>query len=214
MFTIAHEMGHAMHSYLAHREQEYRYAGYTIFIAEIASTLNEALLLNHLLKITTDNKRRAYLLTHYADNFRGTLFVQTLFAEFEKIIHELAEQGVPLTVDKFNEVFYSLHQQYYGNAVVLDRDVEIGWMRIPHFYSSFYVYKYATGFSAANSFCHRILRNDPGSVEAYLGLLKSGGKDYSLNLLKTAGVDMTTSSPIMETLSVFESIVKELKDLL
>jgi oligoendopeptidase F len=214
MFTIAHEMGHAMHSYFAQHEQEYRYANYTIFIAEIASTLNEALLLNHLLKITTDPKQKAYLLTHYADNFRGTLFVQTLFAEFEKIIHELAEQGVPLTVDKFNEVFFKLHQQYYGNAVVLDRDVEIGWMRIPHFYSSFYVYKYATGFSAANSFCQRILHNGRGAIDAYLGLLKSGGKDYSLNLLKTAGIDMATTIPVVEALSVFESVVKNLDGLL
>ena len=214
MFTIAHEMGHAMHSYFSHREQEYHYANYTIFIAEIASTLNEALLLNYLLKTTTNPRRKAYLLTHYADNFRGTLFVQTLFAEFEKIIHELAEQGVPLTVDKFNEVFFSLHRQYYGDAVVLDRDVEVGWMRIPHFYSSFYVYKYATGFSAANSFCQRILHIGKGAVGAYLGLLKSGGKDYSLNLLKIAGVDMATTTPIIEALTVFESIVKELDGLL
>ncbi|MFI5252207.1 MAG: oligoendopeptidase F [Bacteroidota bacterium] len=214
MFTIAHEMGHALHSYLAHREQEYRYAHYTIFTAEIASTLNEALLLQYLLKTTTDREKRAYLLTHYADNFRGTLFVQTLFAEFEKIVHEQAEQGIPLTVSKFNEIFFDLHKKYYGSVVVLDPAVEMGWMRIPHFYSSFYVYKYATGFSAANSFCHRILHGGPAEVDAYLGLLKSGGKDYSLNLLKTAGVDMSTTTPIFEALKVFASTVEELDKIL
>lgn len=213
-FTIAHEMGHAMHSWFSHRDQEYRYAHYTIFIAEIASTLNEALLVNHLLKTTTDPKRRAYLLTHYADNFRGTVFVQTMFAEFELKIHELAEQGAPLTLDAFNDVFYKLHEQYYGPVVSLDKDVEIGWMRIPHFYTSFYVYKYATGFSAANSFCKRILADGAPAVDKYLGMLRSGGNDYSLELLKKAGLDMTTPAPVGEALSQFEAIVTELEQLL
>lgn len=213
MFTIAHEMGHAMHSHYANRHQEYRYAGYTIFTAEIASTLNESLLMQHLLKTRTDKRQRAYLLTHYADSFRGTVFVQTLFAEFEKIIHELAEQGEPLTVERLNEIYYNLHQLYYGDSIVIDKDIEIGWMRIPHFYTSFYVYKYATGFSAANSFSRRILSGDGASVENYLELLKSGGKDYSLKLLKTAGLDMSTPTPIAEALSVFENVVAELETL-
>lgn len=214
MFTIAHEMGHAMHSYFSHRAQEYRYAHYAIFVAEIASTLNEALLLHHLLKTTNDPKKKAYLLTHHADNFRGTVFVQTLFAEFELRIHEMAEQGKPLTVDALNEVFRGLHERYYGPAVALDPVIGIGWMRIPHFYSSFYVYKYATGFSAANSFCRRILDEGASAVVKYLGLLKSGGKDYPLNLLKTAGLDMTTPSPVSDALSAFETTVAELEKLL
>lgn len=213
MFTIAHEMGHAMHSRLADAHQEFRYAGYTIFIAEIASTLNEALLMQHLLKTCTDPKQRAYLLTHYADNFRGTVFVQTLFAEFEKMVHELAEKGEPLTLEKLNEIYYGLHLKYYGTGVSVDKEVEIGWMRIPHFYTSFYVYKYATGFSAANSFSRRILLDGNDAVEKYLGLLKSGGKDYSLSLLRDAGLDMATPTPIVEALSVFENVVTELEKL-
>lgn len=214
VFTIAHEMGHAVHSYLSHREQEYRYAHYTIFIAEIASTLNESLLMHHLLNRSDDNKKKAFLLTHYADNFRGTVFVQTLFAEFEKLMHEMAERGEPLTVDTLNAIYYRLHETYYGPGLVLDKDIEIGWMRIPHFYSSFYVYKYATGFSAANSFSRRILRDGTQAVDRYLSLLRSGGKDYPLNLLKAAGLDMATPEPISEALSVFEDVVKELETLI
>jgi oligoendopeptidase F len=214
LFTIAHEMGHAVHSWLSHRTQEFRYAHYTIFVAEIASTLNEMLLMNHLLRTTTDPKKKAYLLTHYADNFRGTLFVQTLFAEFEKIVHELAEQSVPVTLEKLNEIFYSLHEKYYAPAVTLDKEIEIGWMRIPHFYTSFYVYKYATGFSAANSFGHRILNDGAAASGRYLKLLESGGKDYPLNLLSAAGLDMRTPAPIVEALKLFDGVVDQLGNLL
>jgi oligoendopeptidase F len=213
MFTIAHEMGHALHTCLAHGTQKYRYAHYTIFIAEIASTLNEALLTNYLLKTITDPAKKAYLLTHYADNFRGTLYVQTLFAEFEKSVHELALKGEPLTVEKFNEIYYALHQKYYGDAVVIDKEVEVGWMRIPHFYTSFYVYKYATGFSAANSFCGRILKEGAPAVGSYLAMLRGGGKDYSLNLLKGAGLDMSSPAPIVEALAEFDKVVTNLESL-
>lgn len=213
VFTIAHEMGHAVHSYLADMHQEFRYAGYTIFIAEIASTLNEALLTRHLLDTSADPKRRAYLLTHLADNYRATLFVQTMFAEFEKTVHGLAEQGVPLTLEKLNEVYLSLHCLYYGDGVVPDKDVEIGWMRIPHFYQSFYVYKYATGFSAAQSFARQISLNGSAAVGRYLELLKSGGKDYPLNLLRSAGLDMSKPGPITEALAEFENVVSQLEAL-
>jgi oligoendopeptidase F len=214
VFTLAHEMGHAMHSFLAHREQDFRYAHYPIFIAEIASTLNEALLLHALLQSTTERDKRKYLLAHYLNNFRATLFVQTLFAEFEKRIHEIAEASKPLTPDTFNSVFLELHHQYYGDALTMDGDEKIGWMRIPHFYSSFYVYKYATGFSAANSFCRRIIKNNGEGVVPYLELLKSGGKDYPLELLKTARVDMSSNAPILEALDSFDESVEELKGLL
>ncbi|HLX12396.1 MAG TPA: oligoendopeptidase F, partial [Bacteroidota bacterium] len=214
LFTVAHEMGHAVHTWLSHSSQKYRYAHYTIFVAEIASTLNEMLLMNYLLKTCTDPKQQAYLLTHYADNFRGTLYVQTLFAEFEKLVHDCAERSEPLTLEKYNEIFYSLHQKYYGDAVTLDKDVEIGWMRIPHFYTSFYVYKYATGFSAANSFGSRILREGPSAAQRYLRLLESGGMDYPLNLLNAAGLDMRTPAPIIEALGVFDSVVERLEEAL
>ena len=213
VFTIAHEMGHAVHSYLADACQEFRYAGYTIFIAEIASTLNEALLMRHLLGISDDPKRRAYLLTHLADNFRSTLFVQTMFAEFEKNVHELAEQGVPLTLEKLNEVYFSLHCLYYGDTMVAGKDVEVGWMRIPHFYQSFYVYKYATGFSAAQSFARQIGQRSPGAVERYVNMLKNGGNDYPLNLLRNAGLDMSTPGPIVEALTEFETVLSRLEAL-
>ncbi len=214
VFTVAHELGHAIHSFLSSREQDYHYAGYSIFVAEIASTLNEALLLHHLLRTASDRARRAYLLTHFADGFRGTVIVQTLFAEFEKKIHELAEEGTPLTLETINRIFFTLHQEYYGPEVVLDPDVEIGWMRIPHFYSSYYVYKYATGFSAAQFLSKRILNRIPGGVDLTLELLKSGGKDYPLNLLAKAGVDMASPEPIREAFGAFGEAVGELEELL
>ncbi len=214
VFTIAHELGHAVHSYLSSQAQEYHYAGYSIFIAEIASTLNEALLLHHLLDAATDRGRRAYLLTHFADGFRGTVIAQTLFAEFEMRVHELAEGGTPLTLETINQLFYTLHQEYYGPEVVLDRDVEIGWMRIPHFYSSYYVYKYATGFSAAQFLSRRILGREPGAVERYLELLRSGGKDYPLALLSRAGVDMASPGPVRDAFKTFTEATGELERLL
>jgi oligoendopeptidase F len=213
VFTIAHEMGHALHSYLADRTQPFRYAGYTIFIAEIASTLNEALLMEYLLKRSTDERQKLYLLTHWADNFRGTMFVQTMFAEFEKITHEMAEAGEPLTLETLNDIYFRLHQQYYGDALTLDDEVRYGWMRIPHFYTSFYVYKYATGFSAANSFSQTILSDGLNSTHRYLDLLRSGGSDYPLELLKRAGLDMRSPEPITNALSVFDGIVSELERL-
>jgi len=213
MFTLAHEMGHAIHSYLSDEHQEYRYAQYTIFLAEVASTLNEALLMNYLLKNTTDPKEKLYLLTYYADQFRTTVFRQTMFAEFEKIIHEKAEAGESLTPDELCKIYYDLNVLYHGKDMVVDKDIEMEWARIPHFYTSFYVYKYATGFSAATSFAKQILEEGEPAVERYLGFLKSGGSDYSINILKRAGVDMSSPEPIKQAMSVFKELLDEMEQL-
>ncbi|MFC0216346.1 oligoendopeptidase F [Paenibacillus chartarius] len=213
MFTLAHEMGHAIHSYLSDEEQEYRYAQYTIFLAEVASTLNEALLMDYLLKKTTDPKEKLYLLTYYADQFRTTVFRQTMFAEFEKITHERMEQGESLTPAEFSKIYYELNQKYHGEAMTVDKDIEMEWARIPHFYNSFYVYKYATGFSAATSFAKQILDEGDPAVQRYLGFLKSGGSDYSIEILKRAGVDMSSPEPIKQAMSVFASLLDQMEEL-
>ncbi|GGI45503.1 oligoendopeptidase F [Paenibacillus marchantiophytorum] len=213
MFTLTHEMGHAIHSYLSDETQAYRYAQYTIFLAEVASTLNEALLMDYLLKRVTDPKEKLYLLTYYADQFRTTVFRQTMFAEFEMITHEKTEQGESLTPQEFSEIYYGLNKLYHGKDMVVDQDIEMEWARIPHFYNSFYVYKYATGFSAATSFAKQILDEGQPAVDRYLGFLKSGGSDYSLNILKKAGVDMSTPEPIKQAMSVFSSLLDQMEQL-
>ncbi len=213
MFTLTHEMGHALHSYFSDEAQPYRYAQYTIFLAEVASTLNEALLMEHLLKNTQDKKQKMYLLTYYADQFRTTVFRQTMFAEFEKIIHSKAAAGEALTPQTLSEIYYDLNKKYYGPEMVVDEDIAMEWARIPHFYTSFYVYKYATGFSAATSFAKQILDEGQPAVDRYLGFLKSGGSDYSINILKKAGVDMASPEPIRQALSVFEELISEMEAL-
>lgn len=211
MFTLAHEMGHALHSYYSDGALPYRDAQYTIFLAEVASTLNEALLMDYMLKKTDDPKEKMYLLAYYIDQFRTTVFRQTMFAEFELQIHEHAEKGEALTPQRLSEIYYALNKKYYGDAMVVDKDIEMEWARIPHFYSSFYVYKYATGFSAAQSFAKQILEEGAPAVERYLGFLKSGGSDYSINILKKAGVDMSSPAPIEEGMSVLESLIEEME---
>ncbi|MCD1259035.1 oligoendopeptidase F [Paenibacillus athensensis] len=213
MFTLTHEMGHAIHSYLSDANQQYRYAQYTIFLAEVASTLNEALLMDYLLKRVTDPKEKLYLLTYYADQFRTTVFRQTMFAEFEMITHDKAEHGESLTPQAFSEIYYGLNKLYHGDEMVVDKDIEMEWARIPHFYNSFYVYKYATGFSAATSFAKQILDEGQPAVDRYLGFLKSGGSDYSLNILKRAGVDMSSPEPIKQAMSVFGSLIEQMEQL-
>jgi len=183
------------------------------FLAEVASTLNEALLMDYMLKHTTDPKEKLYLLTYYADQFRTTVFRQTMFAEFEKIVHEKAEKGESLTPQEFNKVYYDLNKLYHGNDMVVDQDIEMEWARIPHFYNSFYVYKYATGFSAATSFASQILEKGEPAVERYLGFLKSGGSDFSINILKKAGVDMSSPEPIKQAMDVFKSVVEQMEQL-
>lgn len=213
MFTLTHEMGHALHSYYSDEAQTYRNAQYPIFLAEVASTLNEALLMDHLLKNSTDPKEKLYLLTYYADQFRTTVFRQTMFAEFEKIVHERSEQGESLTPEEYSAIYYDLNKLYYGDGVEVDEDIAMEWGRIPHFYTSFYVYKYATGFSAATSFSKQILEEGSPAVERYLGFLKSGGSDYPIEILKRAGVDMSSPEPIEQAMSVFKDLIEQMEEL-
>lgn len=213
MFTLTHEMGHALHSYYSDTTQNYRDAQYTIFLAEVASTLNEALLMDYLLGKSTDPKEKMYLLTYYADQFRTTVFRQTMFAEFEKIVHERTEAGESLTPQELSKIYYDLNKLYYGPGMVVDQDIEMEWARIPHFYTSFYVYKYATGFSAATSFSKQILDEGAPAVDRYLGFLKSGGSDFSINILKKAGVDMSSPEPIEQAMSVFEELIAQMEQL-
>ncbi|WP_276356424.1 oligoendopeptidase F [Cohnella caldifontis] len=213
MFTLTHEMGHALHSYYSDANNNYRDAQYPIFLAEVASTLNEALLMHYLLEKSTDPKEKMYLLTYYADQFRTTVFRQTMFAEFEKIIHEKAEQGEALTPQELSGIYYDLNKKYYGDGMVVDKDIEMEWARIPHFYTSFYVYKYATGFSAATSFAKQITEEGAPAVDRYLGFLKSGGSDYPINILKKAGVDMSSPEPIRQAMSVFKDLIEQMEQL-
>ncbi|MGD8189261.1 oligoendopeptidase F [Brevibacillus ginsengisoli] len=213
MFTLAHEMGHALHSYYSNHNQPYTYADYRIFVAEVASTLNEALLMHHVLDTTKEKDQRMYLLNYYLEQFRGTVFRQTMFAEFEKIIHAKVEAEEALTADTLSEIYRNLNVEYHGKEMVVDSEVDLEWARIPHFYNNFYVYKYATGFSAATALSKQILEEGQPAVERYLSFLKSGGSDYPINLLKKAGVDMNTAEPIREALSVFEQLLGEMEEL-
>lgn len=213
MFTLTHEMGHALHSYLSDSNQDYRTAQYTIFLAEVASTLNEALLMDYLLNKSTDPKQKMYLLTYYADQFRTTVFRQTMFAEFEKIIYDRAENGESLTHQDLCKIYYDLNLLYHGKAMAVDKEIEMEWARIPHFYNSFYVFKYATGFSAATSFAKQILDEGAPAVDRYLGFLRSGSSDYSIEILKRAGVDMSSPEPVRQAMSVFESLIEQMEQL-
>ncbi len=214
VYTLAHEAGHSMHTWFAQRSQTYQDYNYPIFLAEVASTFNEELLTHHLLEKTEDKKMRAYIINRQIDDIRGTLFRQTMFAEFEKIIHAIEERGDALTLDVFKSEYRALLQAYFGDGVVLDPQLDLECLRIPHFYNAFYVYKYATGISAAVALSEQVLAQKPGSVEAYLAFLKSGGSKFPLETLQTAGVDMTTPAPIESTLRLFERRLTELEALL
>ncbi len=214
VYTLAHEAGHSMHTWLAQRAQIYQDADYPIFLAEVASTFNEELLTHHLLAQTDDPKMRAYIINRQVDDIRGTLFRQTMFAEFEKVIHAIEERGEALTLDVFKSEYRKLLEAYFGDAVVLDPELDLECLRIPHFYSAFYVYKYATGVSAAVALAEKVLSGAPGAVDAYLGFLKSGGSKFPLETLQKAGVDMTTPAPVAATLALFDRRVRELETLL
>jgi oligoendopeptidase F len=214
VYTLAHEAGHSMHTWFAQRNQLFQDANYPIFLAEVASTFNEELLNHYLLERTTDPKMRAYIINRQIDDIRGTLFRQTMFAEFEKIIHALEESGAALTLDVFKSEYRKLLEAYFGPEVALDSELDLECLRIPHFYNAFYVYKYATGVSAAIALAERVLAGAPGAVEAYLGFLKSGGSKFPLETLQTAGVDMRTPAPVESTLRLFDRRLTELEALL
>jgi oligoendopeptidase F len=209
LFTLAHECGHGVHSKLSSQHQPQITARYSIFVAEVASTVNEVLLINYLLNTEKNLEIRKHLLNHFIDQFKGTFFTQVMFAEFEKITHELAEKGTPLNVEVFNQTYEALFREYNGDTVVFDEEVKFGWSRIPHFYRPFYVYKYATGFASAIHLATRILDGDSETLQSYLTFLRSGSSDYPLELLKKTGVDLTTPKPIENAMKKFSELVEE-----
>jgi oligoendopeptidase F len=214
VYTLAHEAGHSMHSWFAQESQLFQDYEYPIFLAEVASTFNEELLTHHLLEQTSDPKMRAYIINRQIDDLRGTLFRQTMFAEFEKVIHSIDESGDALTLDVFKSEYHKLLETYFAENFALDAELDLECLRIPHFYHAFYVYKYATGISAAVALSERVLSGESGRVDAYLNLLRSGGSKFPLETLKTAGVDMTTPSPIESALRLFKRRLDELEALL
>ncbi len=214
MFTLAHEMGHAMHSYFTWGTQPFPYSSYTLFVAEVASTLNEALLTHYLLQTTTDRTLRMYIINQALETFRTTLYRQTLFAEFEREAHARAEAGEALTPESLNAVFKQLNDKYYGTVVTIDQHIENEWARIPHFYSSFYVYQYATGISASAALARQILAEGEPAVRRYRRFLASGSSDYSINLLRVAGVDLSTPQPVQDALDTFADYLSQLESLL
>ncbi len=213
VFTLIHEMGHSIHSYYSRTAQDYAYSDYKIFVAEVASTCNECLLMHDLLEKTTDKEQRKYLLNHYLDSFKGTLFRQTMFAEFEKNAHDYCAQGKPLTAEALSQMYLELNQKYFGPDMEKDEEIAYEWMRIPHFYTPFYVYQYATGYSAAVALSAKILKEGKPAVDAYMSFLKGGESKDPIDLLKMAGVDMTTEKPVADALTLFGELVTELETL-
>ena len=211
--TLAHELGHSMHSYYSRLNNPYQYSGYKIFVAEVASTVNELLLANYLLNNSNDNKLKITILNNLLDMFKGTIYRQVMFAEFEKIIYEKEEAKEVLTHEVLSNIYYDLNKQYFGNNVIIDDEIRYEWMRIPHFYYNFYVYKYATGLSAACHIVKRILNKEEDAVHSYLEFLSSGGRDYPLEELKIAGVDMTDKKVIESAISMFKEYLEEFEDL-
>ncbi|MGP4062049.1 oligoendopeptidase F [Halobacillus sp. H74] len=214
LFTLAHELGHSLHSHYTHENQPYRYGNYSIFVAEVASTCNEALLNDHMLKNTNSDKEKLYLLNNFLEGFRGTVFRQTMFAEFEHEIHVQAQNGEALTADKLTELYYGLNKKYFGENIVVDDEIGLEWARIPHFYMGYYVYQYSTGYAAAQALAGQILEEGEPAVDRYKSFLKAGSSDYPIEVLKRAGVDMTSKDPILAALDVFEEKLDEMEALL
>ncbi len=214
VFTLAHEMGHALHSYYSDHSQPYTYAGYRIFVAEVASTCNEALLIHHLLDRAAGKEEKAYLINYFLDQFKGTIYRQTMFAEFELLAHQKAEQGEGITAQGLNEMYYELNRKYFGADMVSDPEIAVEWARIPHFYTPFYVYQYATGFAAAIAISSRILAGEPQAVEDYKKFLSGGSSMDCIDLLKLAGVDMTSQEPVNRALEVFGDYLDQLEQLM
>lgn len=211
LFTLAHEMGHAMHSWYTHRSQPYHYSHYPIFLAEVASTTNEAVLMDHLLKVTEDPDGRLALLNQYIDQIRGTVVTQVMFADFERRIHEMVERGEPLTSDILSDAYRDIFTSTLGPALAFDERAALGWARIPHFYSGYYVYQYATGYAAATALSRRVLAGGPKEREEYLGFLRAGDSDYPIEILRSAGVDLTQPGPVNDTLDLLESLLDQLE---
>lgn len=209
--TLAHEMGHSIHSYYSRKEQSYYYAGYTLFCAEVASTTNEALLIHYLINKEEDKQRKLYLINQELEQIRTTVFRQIMFAEFELFTHESFEKGMPLTADDYNAKWHELNVKYFGDDMIVDSEIDVEWSRIPHFYSDFYVYQYATGYAAASAFAKSLLEGETDAVKKYTDFLKSGGSDYPIEILKKAGVDMTTSKPLEATIERFNELLDMLE---
>jgi oligoendopeptidase F len=209
--TLAHEMGHSIHSYYSRKNQPYIYSQYELFCAEVASITNECLLIDYLIKNETDKKKRLFLINQQLEGIRTTVFRQCMFAEFEKITHENIEQGNPFSPEDLCKIYHDLNVKYFGPEMVVDEGIDMEWSRIPHFYNDFYVYQYTTGFAAANSFSKMIVDEGESAVERYKGFLKSGGSDYPINLLKKAGVDMSTPKPLEDTIRRFDELLEMLE---
>ena len=214
VFTLAHEMGHAIHSYYSDKVQPYVYAAYKIFVAEVASTCNESLLIDHMLKNTEDKLQKAYLINHFLDDFKSTLYRQTMFAEFEMITHKMVQEGQSLTAETLCKIYHDLNVLYYGDDIVIDSEIDMEWARIPHFYTAFYVYQYATGYSAAIALSRRILQEGQPAVDDYIRFLSGGYSNYPIELLKEAGVDMSTKDPVNQALKLFEELLDEMEELM
>lgn len=213
MFTLAHEMGHSLHSYYTARNQPFLYSQYKIFVAEVASTVNEALLMDYMIRNTEEPKEKMYYINQYLEQFRGTIFRQVMFAEFEKITHEKVASGQSLNAEELSKIYYDLNLAYFGQDMVVDDEIAIEWARIPHFYRNFYVYQYATGYGAAIALSKNILEKGEPAVAAYLEFLRAGDSDYPINVLQRAGVDMTTSKPIIQALEVFGKLLDQLEQM-
>ena len=205
--TLAHEMGHSIHSYYSRKNQPHIYAGYSLFCAEVASTTNECLLINHLINVEQNSDKKLYLINQQLEQIRTTVFRQVMFAEFEKITHESFENGKPLSGENFCEIWHELNTKYFGEDMIIDEEIDMEWARIPHFYSDFYVYQYATGYAAANSFSKMILEKKENAVEKYKQFLISGGSDYPIEVLKKGGVDMNTPKPLIDTIDTFNMLL-------
>jgi oligoendopeptidase F len=209
--TFAHEMGHSIHSYYSRKTQPFIYADYTLFCAEVASTTNEALLIHHLIENEKDKNKKLYLINQELEQIRTTVFRQLMFAEFELKTHESIENGEPLNSEDLSKIWHDLNVKYFGPDMIVDEAIDMEWARIPHFYSDFYVYQYATGYAAASSFARSILEGGKSSVDRYIEFLKSGGSDYPINILKKAGVDMTTPIPLEDTIKRFSELLDMLE---